>query len=288
MGQAPASNGISLRTVPRNFPGRSGTADDRVYLCSPETAAASALTGEITDPRDLPERLGIDYPRWQEPEELAINLQMIEAPPADGSAVELETGPNIQDFPRFPALADRFRVPVLLKVGDGVSTDEIMPAGDEVLPFRSNVPKISEFVYYRKDATFHRRAVEAQESHGGHVIVAGENYAQGSSREHAAIAPRYLGELAVVAKSYARIGWQNLVNFGVVPLEFSDLEDYWAVEQGDEIEVRGLRDALHNGGTITLRNRTRGREIETKHSLSERQVQLILEGGVVNHFKGRL
>ncbi|HEX6200838.1 MAG TPA: aconitate hydratase [Thermoanaerobaculia bacterium] len=288
MGQAPASNEISLRTVPRNFPGRSGTDDDLVYLVSPETAAASALTGEITDPRDLPERLGIEYPRWEEPEELVLNTQMLEEPPADGSGVELEKGPNIHDFPYFPELVDRFCVPVLLKVGDDVSTDEIMPAGEAVLPYRSNIPKISEFVYYRHDETFHGRAKEAKDRYGGHVLVAGENYAQGSSREHAAIAPRYLGQLAVVAKSYARIGWQNLANFGIVPLELEDPADYERLDQGDEIQARGLRQALETGQPVVLHNRTQDRDIRTTHSLSERQVQLILEGGVVNYFKQRL
>ncbi|MFP3940976.1 MAG: aconitate hydratase [Thermoanaerobaculia bacterium] len=288
MGAAPASNEISLRTVPRNFPGRTGTDDDLVYLVSPETAAASALTGEITDPRELPERFGIEYPRWEEPEELVINTQMLEEPPEKGTEVELEKGPNIHDFPHFPELADRFCVPVLLKVGDDVSTDEIMPAGETVLPYRSNIPKISEFVYYRYDETFHGRAKEAKDRYGGHVLVAGENYAQGSSREHAAIAPRYLGQLAVVAKSYARIGWQNLANFGIVPLELVDPEDYQRIDQGDELEVRGLREALADGEAITLHNRTKDAEIETTHTLSDRQVQLILEGGVVNFFKERL
>jgi aconitate hydratase len=183
---------------------------------------------------------------------------------------------------------DRFCVPVLLKVGDDVSTDEIMPAGEAVLPYRSNIPKISEFVYYRYDETFHPRAKEAKDHYGGHVLVAGENYAQGSSREHAAIAPRYLGQIAVVAKSYARIGWQNLANFGIVPLELEDPADYERIDQGDEIQARGLRRALENGTPIVLRNRTKGRDIRTTHSLSERQVQLILEGGVVNYFKQRL
>jgi aconitate hydratase len=292
MGAAPASDEISLRTVPRNFPGRSGTTDDLVYLCSPETAAASALTGEITDPRKLPELFGIDHPRWEEPTELAVNTQMLEEPPADGSDEELEKGPNIQDFPAFGELQDSFRVPVLLKVGDDVSTDEIMPAGEEVLPFRSNIPKISEYVYYRMEPGFHDRALELKASEGGHVIVAGENYAQGSSREHAAIAPRFLGQVAVLAKSYARIGWQNLSNFGIVPLEFVDPGDHDRIAQGDELSVQGLREALRNGGPngsrVTVRNETQGHDIAAQHTLSERQVDVLLAGGVVNYFKSRL
>ena len=288
MGQAPASNEISLRTVPRNFPGRSGTPDDLVYLCSPETAAASALTGEITDPRELPERLGIEYPRYREPDELIVNTAMLEEPPADGSGVELEKGPNIADFPAFDELPDEFSVPVLLKVEDDISTDEIMPAGENVLPFRSNIPKISEFVYYLRREDFSERAAELRDEEGGHVIVAGENYAQGSSREHAAIAPRYLGQVAVLAKSYARIGWQNLANFGIVPLEFTDDSDYDGIEEGDVLSVTGLRDAVRTGGVITVRNETKDAEIEAKHTLSQRQVEVLLEGGVVNYFRDRL
>ncbi len=288
MGQAPASGGISLRTVPRNFPGRSGTPDDLVYLCSPETAVASALTGEITDPRELPDRLGIAYPRWREPESVATNDLMLEEPPANGADVELVKGPNIRDFPSFEPLVDRFRVPVLLKVGDDVSTDEIMPAGENVLPFRSNIPRISDFVYYLKREGFADAARAAKEAHGGHVVLAGENYAQGSSREHAAIAPRYLGQVAVLAKSYARIGWQNLANFGIVPLELADGEDYDRIEEGDELEVEGLRQALQGGGEVTVHDRTRGFDVRATHTLSERQVKVILEGGIVNYFKARL
>jgi aconitate hydratase len=294
MGQAPATKGISLRTVPRNFPGRSGTPDDLVYLCSPETAVASALTGEITDPRELPDRLGITYPRWHEPESVTINDLMLEkppAPPADGSGdsrTQLVKGPNIRDFPSFEPFADSFRVPVLLKVGDDVSTDEIMPAGENVLPFRSNIPRISELVYYLKREGFADAARQAKAEHGGHVILAGENYAQGSSREHAAIAPRYLGQVAVIAKSYARIGWQNLANFGIVPLELADPADYDRIDEGDELEAEGLREALQAGGPIRVHDRTKGFDVATTHTLSERQVQVILAGGIVNYFKARL
>jgi aconitate hydratase len=195
MGQAPATGRISLRTVPRNFPGRSGTREDLVYLCSPETAAASALTGTITDPRTL----NMNYPKFQQPEKLIINTDMLLPPSKDGEKVELEKGPNIAPLPRFDALPDTIEGPVLLKLGDNISTDEIMPAGEQVLPYRSNIPAISKFVFARIDETYYERAMQGAQS--GSLIVGGRNYGQGSSREHAAIAPRYLGLKAVIAKA---------------------------------------------------------------------------------------
>lgn len=288
MGQAPASNQISLRTMPRNFPGRSGTADDLVYLCSPETAAASALTGEITDPRDLEKIYGMTYPKFVELEKEIINTEMLVAPPANGSQVKLEKGPNIQSFPEFGPLPDGATVPVLLKLGNNISTDEILPGGERVLPYRSNIPGISQFVYYLSDETFSKRAEETKQKYGGHVLVAGNNYAQGSSREHAAIAPRYLGQVAVLAKSYARIGWQNLVNFGIMPLEFVNPKDYDTIEPGDEIEIVGLRDALTKGhDSVPVKNKTRNLVYAMTHSLSPRQVEIMLHGGLINKFKHR-
>ena len=287
MGQAPASNQISLRTMPRNFPGRSGTADDKVFLCSPETAAAAALTGEITDPRDLEKIYNMSYPKYQPPQTQIVNTDMLVAPPEDGSNIELEKGPNIKSFPEFGELSDRFSVPVLLKVGDNISTDEIMPAGARVLPFRSNIPGISQFVYYLMDETFSERAQAAQTKHGGHVIVGGMNYAQGSSREHAAIAPRYLGQVAVLAKSYARIGWQNLVNFGIMPLEFVNPDDYESIEEGDELAIDGLRDAIKSGKTIQVKNTNKNETYEATHSLSDRQIDMMLSGGLINDFKAK-
>lgn len=287
MGQAPASDQISLRTMPRNFPGRSGTADDQVYLCSPETAAAAALTGEITDPRDL-EKLGIQYPTYTPPQPEVINTQMLVPPPEDAHEVELEKGPNIKSFPEFGPLPDQATVPVLLKVGDNISTDEIMPAGARVLPFRSNIPGISQFVYYLNDETFAERAEAAKAKFGGHVLVAGDNYAQGSSREHAAIAPRYLGQVAVLAKSYARIGWQNLVNFGIMPLEFVDPQDYDTIEEGDKLEVLNLRQAVQQGGTVPVKNKTKDLVYTLSQSLSPRQIEVMLRGGVINQFKAKL
>ena len=284
MGQAPASNQISLRTMPRNFPGRSGTKDDLVYLCSPETAAASALTGEITDPRSL----DMSYPRFLPPKEQAINTEMLVPPPRESQKVELVKGPNISSLPDFEPLPDELRLEVLLKVGDDVSTDEIMPAGQRVLPFRSNIEKISEFVYWQVDDTYHERALEAKKG-DGHAIVAGHNYGQGSSREHAAIAPRYLGLRVVVAKSFARIHWQNLPNFGILPLEFGQETDFEAWEQADVLLLAGLHEALSAPERrITATNETKGVEVTLAHRISERQVSMVLKGGLIPVFKERL
>ena len=298
MGQAPASDTISLRTFPRNFPGRSGTDDDQVYLCSPETAAAAALTGEITDPRDLPERLGISYPRFEYPAEYQVNESMLVPPLAEDAAQkeELRKGPNIKSLPDFDGLPDTLSGPVLLKVGDNVSTDEIMPAGQSVLPFRSNIPAISDFVYYQVDETYVRRATELRDgsgasggSGGGHVVIGGENYGQGSSREHAAIAPRYLGLRMVVAKSFARIHWQNLANFGIVAAEFADPDDYDRVEQGDELEVADVSDAIgRDDKSFEVRNTTKDETYTVRHRLSQRQVGMLRAGGLIPVFRQQL
>ncbi len=284
MGQAPATGKISLRTMPRNFPGRSGTLDDQVYLCSPETAAASALTGKITDPRGLEELYDMEYPRYQYPEKEIINEQMLIPPEEDEEDVELIKGPNIQSLPEFDPYPDAYQAPVLLKMGDDISTDEILRAGAEVLPLRSNISEISKYSFSIIDDSFYRRAMEAKEEYPGHIVVGGENYAQGSSREHAALAPRYLGQLAVIAKSYARIGWQNLVNFGILPLEFVNPDDHDKIGQGDVLEMKGLRDKIKSSGEIMVRNVTKGVDIPTRHSLSERQKKVILEGSIINYF----
>ena len=281
MGQAPATGGNSLRTFPRNFPGRSGTKDDTVFLCSPETAAAAALTGEITDPRDLPERLGIDYPELELPARSSVNTAMLEAPPPRDEAlrVELVKGPNISDLPAFQPLPDRIEAPVALKVGDDVSTDEILPAGALVLPYRSNIPRLADFTFSQVDATYSQRALKTKDS-TGHIVVGGANYGQGSSREHAAIAPAYLGLRAVLAVSFARIHWQNLANFGVLALEFTDAEDYERIEQDDVLVIEGIREAI-TSGDITVRNATRDLEYHARHTLSDRQVQMLLAGGLI-------
>ncbi|HET8855797.1 MAG TPA: aconitate hydratase, partial [Salinimicrobium sp.] len=284
MGQAPASDTISLRTMPRNFPSRSGTEDDQVYLCSPETAAASALTGKITDPRDLEKMFDMKYPRYQYPEKEIINSMMLVAPPEDGSDVKLKKGPNIKSLPEIEPILDSYKIPVLLKMGDNISTDEILRAGAEILPFRSNLPEISKYSYSVIDDSFYDRAQKAKSEFGGHIVVARENYAQGSSREHAALAPKYLGQIAVIAKSYARIAWQNLVNFGIVPLDFIDIEDYDKIEQGDMISFKNLRADIENRRNITVVVDKGGEtvEFETKHSMSDRQIQIVLKGGIIN------
>jgi aconitate hydratase len=281
MGQAPATGKISLRTVPRNFPGRSGTKEDQVYLCSPETAAASALTGVITDPRTL----GRAYPRFLEPEKIRINTRML-LPPADpGICVELEKGPNIKPLPVFEPLADRIFGPILLKVGDDISTDEIMPAGSRVLPYRSNIPELSKYVFSQVDESFYDRAAQNQQQ--GFFVIGGDNYGQGSSREHAAIAPRYLGLQVVIAKSFARIHSQNLVNFGILPLTFVKAEDYERMSQGDTLEIEHSIEALCRGSSITVRNTTRGISFMVDHDLSARQLEAVREGGLINVVRHR-
>jgi aconitate hydratase len=273
MGQAPATGRISLRTVPRNFPGRSGTREDQVYLCSPETATASALTGRITDPRDL----GGPPPRYTEPERIHVNADMLEPPGEE--RVELEKGPNIKDLGEFPPLPRTIRGPVGIKVGDDVSTDEILPAGTRALPYRSNIPEISRFTFEPLDPGYHDRAIEHRRQ--GHLIVGGRNYGQGSSREHAALAPRYLGVQAVIARSYARIHWQNLANFGILPALFENTNDYDRVAQGDEIELPEVRAALEGERPLVARNLTRSQEYPLRHDLSERQVGMVLAGGII-------
>ena len=288
MGQAPAAGRTSLRTMPRNFPGRSGTKEDSVYLCSPETAAAAALTGQITDPRELPKLLGIDYPELDLPAESSVNVAMLEEPLAEDDAqqVELVKGENISDLPDFDKLEDCMEAPVALKVGDDVSTDEILPAGARVLPFRSNIPKLAEFTFGQVDESYSGRVAETKDS-TGHIIVGGANYGQGSSREHAAIAPRYLELRAVLAVSFARIHWQNLANFGVLALEFADEKDYQRVEQDDVLVIDGIRAALKDGTDLVARNKTRDEEYPVRHRLSARQVDMLLAGGLIPWLRAR-
>ena len=282
MGQAPASGKVSLRTVPRNFPGRSGTIDDQVYLCSPETAAASALTGVITDPREL----GIPYPRVKIPKKRILNKEMLVPPPVEAEAirVELVKGPNIHTLPSMDVLPDRLEMPILLKLGDNISTDEIMPAGASVLPYRSNIPKISEFVFENIDPMYDRRALERTPP-GSHAIIAGDNYGQGSSREHAAIAPRYLGLRMVIAKSFARIHRMNLVNFGILPVIFSDPSQYDQLALNDEVVMENARVQLAgsvNDRTLILQVPKKKLSFIVTHNLFPRMIEVILAGGLTN------
>jgi len=276
MGQAPATDQISLRTVPRNFPGRSGTTEDKVCLCSPETATASALTGVITDPRDL----DMDYPVFDASRTFYVADRNIRPPAQHPELTMVEKGPNISSLPQFEGLPDSLELPVLLKTGDDVSTDEILPAGANVLPYRSNIPAISEFTFTRIDPTYPDRAKKYRDS--GSMIVGGDNYGQGSSREHAALTPRFLGVRVVIAKSYARIHWENLCNFGILPLNFTGKNDYDDIEQGDELALEGLHEALDSGKEITARNSRTGERYKLEHNLSPRQVKMILKGGLLN------
>lgn len=282
MGQAPATGRNSLRTVPRNFPGRSGTQEDSVYLCSPETATASALKGKITDPRTL----GIPYPKVKLPKQSIVNMAMFEAPlPLEQARhVKLLKGPNIASIPPLHPMPQEFKLPVMLKVGDNISTDEILPAGARVLPYRSNIPKISEFAFDMVDETYHKRA-QAQHGAGGHVIIAGENYGQGSSREHAALAPRYLGLHVVIAKSFARIHWQNLVNFGILPLTFVNPDDYQKINLGDVVVIKNAVDAINQGTDLTATIDGKNISIPVRHKLSKRQIQVLMDGGLINWVK---
>ena len=273
MGFSPNSKGVSLRTFNRNFLGRSGTKDGQVYLVSPETAAASALTGFITDPTTLPP---IAQP--QQPDRFRINDDGIIAPlpAAEAEAAEVLRGPNIKPFPETSPLDDHIEAAVILKVGDNITTDHIMPAGSKVLPYRSNVPKISEFCFSVVDETFAARAKEA----GKGFIVCGSNYGQGSSREHAALAPLYLGIKAVIAKSFARIHAANLVNAGILPLIFENPDDYDQVEQGDMLRLENVRAALGDDRIILHAG---DKNIPLRMELAERQKEVLLAGGLLDY-----
>ncbi|MBU4263650.1 MAG: aconitate hydratase [Proteobacteria bacterium] len=276
MGQAPATGTISLRTFPRNFPSRSGTVNDQVYLCSPEVAVASAITGKITDPRDLG-----DYPVFTLPDKYLPGDSRIEPPIADGSGVTIIRGPNIAPFPTFAPMPETWQGTVLLKAGDNITTDHIMPAGAQILPLRSNIPAISEFVFKALDEHFSRHAMEA----GTGMIVGGENYGQGSSREHAALAPRYLGVEVKLVKSFARIHKANLINFGILPLTFADPADYDRIVQGSKVVIPELRKALE-GEAKTLSVEINGQAIEAVLDVSDRHRQILLAGGLLNWAKG--
>ena len=284
MGQAPATGRNSLRTTPRNFPGRSGTKEDSVYLCSPETAAVSALTGKITDPRTM----DFPYPKVKDPKHPTIDENLLDAPLPYEEArhVELHKGPNIASIPEMDEMPDQLEIPILLKMGDNISTDEILAGGARVLPFRSNLPEISKFTFEIIDPSYYKRGKETI-ADGGHAVVGGFNYGQGSSREHAALAPRYLGLRIALVKDFARIHWQNLVNFGVLPLTFVDNEDYDLLEQGDVLEVSDLRNKVRTRNEFSIGVKGKPQEIKVKHMLSKRQVDIMLQGGIINWVKSR-
>jgi aconitate hydratase len=281
MGQAPGTGQVSLRTFPRNFPGRSGTKDDQVYLCSPETAVAAALKGVITDPRELGKEM--DYPRIKDPETYIVDESSIIFPSEEGFKIEVIRGPNIKPFPDLPSLPETLKAEVVLKVEDNISTDTIMPAGNKVLPLRSNIEAISEFVYYQLDPDFHLEAKEREDV----VIVGGDNYGQGSSREHAALAPRYLGVRAKIAKSFARIHKANLCNFGIVPLTFQDPEDYKRLSKGTTVVFPDIRKRIEQGDT-EIPMEANGDRIITRLEISQRQRRGLLAGGTLNSVKQEL
>ncbi|MEW6669882.1 MAG: aconitate hydratase [Thermodesulfobacteriota bacterium] len=281
MGQAPGTGQVSLRTFPRNFPGRSGTKDDRVYLCSPETGAAAALKGVITDPRDLGREMA--YPRIPDPERYVIDAASIVVPSARAAGTEVKRGPNIRPLPGMAPLPETLTARVAIRVGDNISTDGIMPAGSSVLPLRSNIEAISDFVFYQMDPQFSKTCKEM----GNVVVVGGENYGQGSSREHAALAPRYLGVRVKLAKSFARIHKANLCNFGIVPLVFRQPGDYERFPKGATVVFPELRTRIARGDTFIPVD-VEGQRVETLLEVSERQRKHLLAGGTLNFVKQEL
>lgn len=277
---APRSNGISLRTINRNFLGRCGTKSAQVYLVSPETAAAAIITGKITDPR----KLGIPYPEIALPERFLIDDSMFIPPSAEPERIEVYRGPNIGAPPISEPMPEKIMGVVTIKVGDETTTDHIIPAGSR-MKYRSNVPKYAEFVFEVLDPAFHKRALEYKNAGRHNVIVGGLSYGQGSSREHAAICPMHLGVKAVIAKSFERIHAANLVNFGIAPLIFKDPSDYEKLEQGDELEIENITQSIKEGRDLRVLNKTKGASFDVTYQLSDRQREILLAGGTLAYMK---
>ncbi len=282
MGSAPGSGQVSVRSYNRNFKGRSGTKDASVYLASPVSCAVFALKGEIIDPREA----GITIKKFKEPSNYLINRNFLIAPKAIAYGVKVIKGPNIKEVSVKGPLTDRIEAELLLKLGDNITTDDIMPAGSAVLPFRSNIPAISKFVFINLDNTFSSRAMEAKE-HGGGIIAGGENYGQGSSREHAAIAPMFLGIQAVIAKSFARIHRSNLINFGILPLLFENTADYEKIEKGDRLSIRDILSIIRGSQTYKVENATRGYTFTVKSTLNDREKDVVIKGGLLPYTRER-
>jgi aconitate hydratase len=283
--QSPKTSAISLRTSNRNFEGRSGTKDAQVYLVSPETAAAAVITGKFTDPRDL-EKQGIQYPEVSMPEQFYIDDSMFIHPSQTSQNVEIYRGPNIGEPPKSSTMPQSMNGIVTIKVEDKITTDHIIPAGAR-MKYRSNVPKYSEYVFEILDPEFHIRAKQIQETGKKNIIVAGVSYGQGSSREHAAICPMYLGVKAVIAKSMERIHKANLVNFGIIPLIFKNEADYDTIDQNDELEIANIHNLLNENKPITVLNKTKNKSFEVEYELSDREKEVLLAGGTLKYMSDK-
>ncbi|MBP7552252.1 MAG: aconitate hydratase, partial [Spirochaetes bacterium] len=275
MGQSPNSAGVSLRTFNRNFEGRSGTKDAEIYLVSPEVAAISALNGFISDPM---EHLGI-IPEFEFPDEFIIDDRFIIPPAIEPNKVQIIRGPGIKPLPEQKPLPDSIEAKVIIKVGDNITTDHILPAGAKVLPYRSDIPKISEFAFGSIDPDFYKKALKEKSG----VIIGGENYGQGSSREHAALAPKYLGITAVIAKSFARIHKANLINFGIIPMTFENIEDYNLINESDSIKMPSIKSDIQNSKTCTAY--INDKKITLNIDLSKRDIELLIDGGTLANIK---